>query len=26
MLWAYLPFRKMHARKKHAHNVLKGVA
>jgi len=26
MLWAYLPFRKMRARKKHIYNVLKGVA
>jgi len=26
MLWAYLPFRKMRTKQKHAHNVLKGVA
>jgi hypothetical protein len=25
MLWAYLPFRKMRARKKHVHSVLNGV-
>ena len=26
MLWAYLPFRKMRARRKHVENVLKGVS
>ena len=26
MLWAYLPFRKMRARRKHFENVLKGVS